>query len=356
MSLGQLIEASTEVTSDKCTFTWTIKNYRLIKFKVGEVLESPKFSIGSDTKKYFNLELYPAGNSEKDAGFISLFLTPVIDIENEPDKLVCKWTVSLVKDKKVIEKFTGHYDFADDDFNSRGWPKFYKVTKIDELISSDNTLTIQCELEILDEIQSVLNSDIVCSKDETVYTIKFDFSFLSEKLSDVKLIVEEKEIPAHKIVLSALSPVFRTKFICDVLENEENFVKITDTTANVVTEMLRFIYTGQINAIDTDMLIELLGVADKYQIDGLKIKCGKILYANLSSENAVDILLASHKYKVEHLEDEAIKFVTNHTQLLSNSNKMKKIDDPDIWMNLTQSILKSRKNVSCLVCHPENHS
>ncbi|CAB0035275.1 unnamed protein product [Trichogramma brassicae] len=51
-------------------------------------------------------------------------------------------------------------------------------------------------------------------------------------------LVEEDEIPAHKIVLSAASPVFRAMFTHDMLENNENSVKITDITEDILTEML----------------------------------------------------------------------------------------------------------------------
>ncbi|KAL7298622.1 hypothetical protein TKK_0008390 [Trichogramma kaykai] len=343
----QHIVASTKVHSDECIYTWTIENYRLIKLKVGERIESPQFGVGSDSKKYFKLRLYPAGKNEEYAEYISLFLKPVINSTKKPDKLVCKWTLSSINDKKVVQKLTLHYDFASEKkFCGYGWMKFFELKNIDSLIFSENTVTFQCELEIFTKYESSLKSDIMCSKDETIDTIKFDFSFDNEKLSDVKLIVEEEEIPAHKIVLAAVSPVFRAMFTHDMLENEENFVKITDTTENIVTAMLRFIYTGKLDVTETNKIIELLAVADKYQIDSLKIKCGKMLYSDLSSENAIDILVAAHKYKLENLKDETLKFVTTHTHLLSNPEKMKQLDDHDIWMNLTQSILKSQKNLS----------
>ncbi|CAB0044922.1 unnamed protein product [Trichogramma brassicae] len=38
----------------------------------------------------------------------------------KPDLLICRLTVSVVNDKKVIEKFSGHYDFASKDFIAYG--------------------------------------------------------------------------------------------------------------------------------------------------------------------------------------------------------------------------------------------
>ncbi|XP_014235421.2 uncharacterized protein LOC106658114 [Trichogramma pretiosum] len=344
MSVKQVMESSTTITSDECIYTWKIKNYRLLKSKVGEKIESPQFGVGSDNKKYFNLELYPAGVNKEYAGYLSLFLKPVINSINIPDKLVCKYTLSAINDKKVVQKVPDHHDFATTGFVGRGRVQFFELKDIDELISLENTVTIQCELEIFKDYESSLDSEIIYSKDVTMDRMKFDFSFLCEKLSDVKLIVEEQEIPAHKIVLSAASPVFKAMFTHDMLENQSNTVEIADIPHTNLTEMLRYIYTGEIEIKEAGSIIELLEVADKYQVDCLKTKCAKILGTDLSTENAIDILVAAHKYKVKNLEDEAIKFITTHIESLSNSEDIKEIDDPDLWANLMQSVVKSQKN------------
>ncbi|KAL7288011.1 hypothetical protein TKK_0018061 [Trichogramma kaykai] len=344
MSSNKRIEGTTKVISDQCIFTWTIENYRLIKVKNGKAISSPKFSVGSDDKKYFKLELYPEGNCKESEGYISLFLRPLIDSNNKPDTLMCRNKLSAINGKTVVVKVTLYHDFASTP--DWGWSKFLSHDYTDKLISSENSVTIECELEIFKKCKSSLNPEIVCSKNDTIDRINFDFSFLSEELSDIILIVEETKIPAHKIMLSAASPVFRAMFTHDMLENKENSVNINNTTVNILTEMLRYIYTGEIETIETDKILEILAVADKYQIDTLKTKCGEILCAELSTENAIDILVAAHKYKVKHLEEEVIKFVTTHIQLIYDSEKMKEIDDPNILLELMQSLVKSHKNVS----------
>ncbi|XP_023318724.1 protein roadkill-like [Trichogramma pretiosum] len=347
MAADQRMEASTKVTSDKFIYTWTIENYRLIKLNVGEKIESPQFGVGSDDKKYFYLRLYPAGRDAESAGYISLFLTPVIDSTNKPDKLLCRWTNSLINDKKVVGKNTDHHDFATTGFLGRGTSKIFELKNIDKLISSQNTLTIHCELEIFKEYESSLKLDIINSKEQKIDKVNLESLFLSKEFSDVKIITSnENDIPSHKNILAAASPVFKAMITHDMLENKESTIKITDSTKNIVTEMLRFIYTGQISTIETDMIIELLKVSDLYEINSLKNKCGKMLCADLSTENAIKILIAAHKYKAKYLEDEVIKFVTTHIELLSNCEEMKEIDDSIVWVNLMQSVVKSKKNVS----------
>ncbi|KAL7298625.1 hypothetical protein TKK_0008393 [Trichogramma kaykai] len=167
------IEASTTAISEYCTFNWTIKNYRLIKLSAGELIVSPNFGVGSDNKQYFVLHLYPEGISEKAAGYISLYLKPVIDSTNKPDKLVCKWSVSAVNDETVVDRFTLHHDFATNNFHGYGSPKFYKLENIDELISAVNTVTIQCELEVFKEFKSSLDyPDIIDGNNRASDTMK----------------------------------------------------------------------------------------------------------------------------------------------------------------------------------------
>ncbi|XP_023318659.1 speckle-type POZ protein B-like [Trichogramma pretiosum] len=346
MSSKLRIEASTKVYSDECIYTWTIENYRLLKFKVGEKIESPQFGVGSDDKKYFYLRLYPAGRDAESAEYISLFLTPVIDSTKKPDKLVCRLIVSVIKDKKVVIKNKEHYDFASDGkFVGFGWSIFYKLENIDQLISAENTVTIQCELEVFNKHESSLKSNVINSKEQIIDKVNLDLLFLGEEFSDIRIITSDgNDVPAHKNILAAASPVFRGMFTHNMLENKENSVKITDTTKNTVIEMLRYIYTARVIINEVDIIIELLEVAEKYQIDNLKIKCEKILCSDLSSENAIKILIAAHKYKAKYLEDETIKFITTNTELLSNSEKMKEIGDFDIMINLMQSIVKSHKN------------
>ncbi|KAL7303981.1 hypothetical protein TKK_0003638 [Trichogramma kaykai] len=110
MSPKQRIEASTKVTSDECIFTWTIENYRLIKSKVGEKIESPQFGIGRDNKQYFQLLLYPKGDTAECAEYISLFLEPVIDSTNKSNETLKFFTTHthLLLNSEKMKKIDDH--------------------------------------------------------------------------------------------------------------------------------------------------------------------------------------------------------------------------------------------------------
>jgi speckle-type POZ protein len=94
-------------------------------------------------------------------------------------------------------------------------------------------------------------------------------------LTDMEFIVKKKSFAAHKVVVSARSPVFAAMFNNDMLESKTNQVKIDDVDPLCFERFLEFIYTGKINGAADDE--NLMKVADKYQIDTLKNVC---LYAN----------------------------------------------------------------------------
>ncbi|XP_023314893.1 protein roadkill-like [Trichogramma pretiosum] len=337
MSSKQHMKASTTVASAETVYTWTIKNYRLIKCKVGENIESPKFSVGSDNKVYFNLELFPEGQcAEVEGLFNSLYLTYLkTDSTKILDKLICKSTISVIRDKKVVTELKVHEDYLKT--NSWGRTKFYDLNKIDDLISLKNTVTFRCELEIFTEYINNENETDNETEDENFEEKKFNLPFPSEELSDIELSTSDKKtIRAHKFVLAMISPVFRAMFTHDMLETKNNTIKIIDTSHNILVEMLRFMYTGEIEINETDMILQLLAVADKYQIDNLKIKCGKLLYAELSTENAIEFLTSANKYNAMHLENKVLKFVTAHPQLLDSEQL--KIADPALLLKIVYSL------------------
>lgn len=124
-----------------------------------------------------------------------------------------------------------------------------------------------------------------------------------EEFKDVKFIVNQKEIPAHKVVLAARSPVFKKMFITNMTEAQTNHVVITDISHDIFEEMLFFIYTGKTSEKFSMFAIELLAAAHKYQIENLKKLCEAEISKNLTEENAGAVLKSANLFDC----DEAMK-------------------------------------------------
>lgn len=86
--------------------------------------------------------------------------------------------------------------------------------------------------------------------------------FENPNFSDVTLTCGNREFKMHKAILASRSAVFSAMFEHQMLEGKSNRVQIEDVDSDVMTEVLRFIYTGKINNIDK-MADLLLPAADK---------------------------------------------------------------------------------------------
>ncbi|KAL6972378.1 Zinc finger and BTB domain-containing protein 7A [Sarracenia purpurea var. burkii] len=103
----------------------------------------------------------------------------------------------------------------------------------------------------------------------------------NQLFTDVILIANGKEYPAHKTVLSTRSPVFAAMFASKMKEVENNRVEIEDIDDEVLENMLSYIYTGR---CENKLADKLLVVAEKYDLQMLKKICEDELIENLSLE------------------------------------------------------------------------
>ena len=91
-------------------------------------------------------------------------------------------------------------------------------------------------------------------------------------------------LQASKLLLSARSSVFRQMFAADMEEAKSKRVSIEDFEADVVEQFVRYVHTDSIDESLKVSLRELLLVADKYDVSGLKNFVQKLLAKSLSVE------------------------------------------------------------------------
>lgn len=140
--------------------------------------------------------------------------------------------------------------------------------------------------------------------------------YKSQELSDVILCVDKQEFKAHKTILAAQSPIFKSMFSVDMRETRSGRVEITDTDPAAVREMLDFIYTEK-TSIDRlpeqpnngDLAIKVLQIADRYQVDGLKSVCEDILVRKLSKNTVGGLSNIADAYNAAYLKERARAFV-----------------------------------------------
>ncbi|KAK3907576.1 BTB/POZ domain-containing protein [Frankliniella fusca] len=91
-------------------------------------------------------------------------------------------------------------------------------------------------------------------------------------LCDIKLVVEGVELPAHRLVLAARSPVLHKMLTGSFKEATEGRVELVDFSREAVKKFLHYLYTDEVHSWK-DSVIELLQLADKYMIPELRSFC-----------------------------------------------------------------------------------
>lgn len=93
--------------------------------------------------------------------------------------------------------------------------------------------------------------------------------FRSGKHSDFTLIVEGRELKAHRAILASRSPVFAAMMEPHTAEAQNSRVVLKDIEYEVVQALLFYIYTGSCQNMGPHSL-EILAAAERFQLPGLK--------------------------------------------------------------------------------------
>lgn len=138
----------------------------------------------------------------------------------------------------------------------------------------------------------------------------------TKDLCDFVMKVEDKEFHVHKFALAANSPVFAALFVNEAKHARDNDMTITDASPQVVKEMLRYMYTGNVNNIQ-DLAGDLLKIAHKYSLDGLVKMCASHLKKRINVSNVMSMLAFAIKYNVEELKNAThMFFIANTSKIL----------------------------------------
>jgi len=106
----------------------------------------------------------------------------------------------------------------------------------------------------------------------------------------------------------ARSPVFYAMLNCNMIEKELSQVEIADFDDDVVKGMLEYIYTGETELM-AERAPDLLQIAEKYDLSGLKEDCEYVIADHLTSDNAAEILVMAHIYNASYLKPRVIDYI-----------------------------------------------
>jgi len=135
--------------------------------------------------------------------------------------------------------------------------------------------------------------------------------------NDVTIKVEEKRIPASRMVLSNCSPYFEKMFKSRSRESQARTIELNNLQPRAVSLLIECIYTGLI-IINNEIVLELLAAAKYLQLDEVRQFCIEFLKSMLNNDTCCDTLRVAETYKEEELLEEARKFIMNNFEDVKN--------------------------------------
>ncbi|KFK37801.1 speckle-type poz protein [Arabis alpina] len=310
--------------------SFTIKGYSLAKgIGIGKHIASDTFTVGG---YQWAIYFYPDGkNPEDNSAYVSVFIA----LASDGTDVRALFELSLLDQSgKGKHKVHSHFDRALESGpytlkyrgSMWGYKRFFRRIMLETSdFLKDDCLKINCTV-------GVVVSEIDCPRLHSIHVPASDigshFGMLleNEDGSDITFNVSGEKFRAHRLVLSARSPVFESEFL-DVTGEEVRDIEVTDMEPKVFKALLHYIYKDALiedaesasssgssvgpSASDT-LAAKLLGAADKYKLPRLSLMCESVLCKDISVESVANILALADRHNASALKSVCLKFAAEN--------------------------------------------
>ena len=311
---------TTQLKVDKFDYEWEITEFSVLIQDHYETVYGPVIricEIPPDIYTYWNLNMVLDQDgflyikvSIMDKSYISLTYRPTLESRKQVSMglQICDANRTKIPGKeftKVPQKFQ---------ILKEGLS--FKLIHLDMIMKDpalylpNDTLTVLCTIHYLSpESYEEDTGRLETPSSDVVWLMQNVLK--KSQFSDVVITAGGKEFPAHRAILAECSDVFRTMFNADMVEKRDGRVTIKDLSAEVMSDLLTYVYTDCAPNV-RELASELLVAAEKYNISRLKVACEEELMRTMEVDNVVDRLIESDMNSAFQLRDAALQFVVQH--------------------------------------------
>uniref|UniRef100_A0A1B6E9X1 Kelch-like protein diablo n=1 Tax=Clastoptera arizonana TaxID=38151 RepID=A0A1B6E9X1_9HEMI len=140
---------------------------------------------------------------------------------------------------------------------------------------------------------------------------KMEAYLLKHQLTDVTLIAGTRQIPAHRLVLSAGSEYFSAMFTSNLRESKQSEVVMKDVDGDALWDLVHYCYTGKIELREETVEI-LLSTACLLQLSEVIDACCSFLKKQLHPSNCIGICQFADRQGCVTLRSAAHAYTTEH--------------------------------------------
>lgn len=288
----------------KKRIVWTVNNFHLLPQETGKCIRSPTFFVGINGDYGIFLELFPNGETADHRDHISLYMQ--IQAFSIPEFKV-NYRFSLLNEigDEIVARDASALIFAKD--CCLGYETFIKRSSViddTEGLFVHDKLTVHCDVSF--QIGDYKKYSRI-TKNRMQVSCDLGLQFGNVEFSDVTLVACGEEFPVHRVILASRSRVFSAMLARDRTESR---VHVSDIEPEVLREVLRFVYCG--NVQDAQQLAsKLLAVADRYELRGLAELCELELIETASPDNSFELLVLAKRHSLGNLKKKVLEFIVD---------------------------------------------
>ncbi|CAG8790461.1 4380_t:CDS:2 [Dentiscutata erythropus] len=289
------------------------------KFSATLFMKNPDLSLdhgplcASSSKDYeFGVEKFVSINELPKVGYITIgvWFNKIIIEYAKPEYLIPPrpWPKNLVE---AWENELNKSDFADIQFNVNN-KKIYARSSIlslrseyfRKMIEGGWTETNQCDYDVKDNKVTATFKDTSKRPDKE-----------GDPQSDIIVVIKENSKYSDEQLQNWTPPQIRYK------------VNVTDVHEDTFLEMLRYLYTNNLEFDSTSLHkrpLDIFIIADKYLIPDLRQLAKSQIYKDLTVDNAAEILFGQ-VYEWDDLKKDVMKYVVSEFSKIRKTDGYKKV-------------------------------
>ena len=153
--------------------------------------------------------------------------------------------------------------------------------------------------------------------------------------------VQERKIPAHRVVLAAASHFFNLMFTTNMLESKSFEVELKDAEPDIIEQLVEFAYTARIS-VNSNNVQSLLDAANQYQIEPVKKMCVDFLKEQVDASNCLGISVLAECLDCPELKATADDFIHQHFTEVYKTDEFLQLDVKRVTHLLNQDTLTVR--------------
>lgn len=163
------------------------------------------------------------------------------------------------------------------------------------------------------------NAAVVQSDQNAAVVQSFRSLYLNPDRADVWFTIDGVRIPAHKLILSASSPYYKTMFYGSIPENVEIDLSASNISLESFQEFLKFLYILQ-PELTVHNISEVLFLAKQSLSDEIFAACEAFLIKSLSMDNIFLLYQLAFLYDANHLKDICEEEICVHAEMVLKSS------------------------------------